>query len=92
MVNKRGRTTNGEIGPVADQTYEMWNCSIFVILVFRGKSKMCIFTKHSLLIINLHEQKAYTFDQFSDLAKNWHFRPPINGNISIPPPLDQKKI
>ena len=22
--------TNGEIGPVADQIYEIWNCTIFV--------------------------------------------------------------
>ena len=24
-----GRTTNGEIGPVADQIYEIWNRTIF---------------------------------------------------------------
>ena len=28
---QRGRTTNGKIGPVADQIYEIWNCTIFVI-------------------------------------------------------------
>ena len=28
---KRGRTTNREIGPVADQICEIWNCTIFVI-------------------------------------------------------------
>ena len=33
---------------------------------------MCMDTKHSLLIINLHEQQAYAFVQFSDLAKKWH--------------------
>ena len=27
---KRARTTNGEIGPVACQNYETWNCLIFV--------------------------------------------------------------
>ena len=28
---ERGRTTNGEIGPVADHIHEVWNCTIFVI-------------------------------------------------------------
>ena len=28
---KRGRITNDEIGPVANQIYEIWNRSIFVI-------------------------------------------------------------
>ena len=70
-----GRTMNGEISLVADQIYEIWNCTIFVIWVFRRKSKLCtgIYTKLSSLIINLHEQQTYTFIQFSDLAKNWHF-------------------
>ena len=49
--NKRGRTTYGEIGPVAVQMYEIWNRTIFV----RGKSKLCIYTKHSFLTINLLE-------------------------------------
>ena len=69
----RGGSTNGEIGPVADQIYELWNCTIFVIRVLRGKSKLFIYTKHSSLIMNLHEQQAYTFVQFSDLAKNRHY-------------------
>ena len=43
-----------------------------------------------MLIINLHEQQAYTFVQFSDLAKNWQFCTPIIVNISIPPPLNLK--
>ena len=46
---------NGEIGPVADQIYEIWNFAIFVIWVFKRKSKLCIHTKHSSLKINLHE-------------------------------------
>ena len=25
FVDERGRTTNGEIGPVTDQIYETWN-------------------------------------------------------------------
>ena len=29
------RSTNGEIGPVANQDYEVWNCTIFVIWIFR---------------------------------------------------------
>ena len=28
---QRGKTTNGKIGPVADQTYAIWNPTIFVI-------------------------------------------------------------
>ena len=53
---KRDTTTNGEIGPVTDQTYEILNCMIFVILIIRLKSKLCIYTKHSLLTFNLLEQ------------------------------------
>ena len=87
---KRDTTTNGEIGPVTDQIYEILNCMIFVILIIRVKSKLCIYTKHSLLTFNLLEQYADEFVQFSDLAKNWHFCTPIIVNISIPPPLDQK--
>ena len=49
-------TTNGEIGPVTDQIYEIWNRMSFVILTIRVKSKLFIHTKHSLLTINLREQ------------------------------------
>ena len=31
QLHERGRTTNGEIGPVTDQIYQIWNCTIFVI-------------------------------------------------------------
>ena len=31
MFEKRAWATNGEIGPVADQIYEIWTCKIFVI-------------------------------------------------------------
>ena len=69
---------NGEIDPVDDQNYEIWNCTSFVIPISRGKSKLCtgICTEHSLLIINLHEQKAYEFVQFSELAINCNFCTP----------------
>ena len=67
------KTTNGEIGLVADQNDEIWNCTIFVLWVFREMSKLSIYTKRSSLKVNLHEQKAYTFVQFSDFDKNWHF-------------------
>ena len=67
---------NGEIDPVDDQNYEIWNCISFVIPIFRGKSKLCICTEHSFLIINLHEQKAYEFVQFSELAINCNFCTP----------------
>ena len=62
----------------------------FSYMNIRGKSKICIYTKHLLLIINLHEQQAYTVVQLSDLAKNWHFCTPIIVNISIPQSLDPK--
>ena len=42
------------------------------------------------IAINLLEQLADAFVQFSDLAKNWHFSTPINVNISKPPPLHPK--
>ena len=61
---------------------------IFFIWIFRGKSILCIHTKHSLLIINLHEQQAYTVVQRTDLAKSLHFCTPFNVNISIPRPLN----
>ena len=89
---KRGRNTNGEIGLVANQIYEKWNCTIFVIWIFRGKSKPCKHTKHLLLIIDLHEQQAYKFVQLNfRFSQNWQFCTPIIVNISIPPPLDPKK-
>ena len=34
---ERGRTSKGEIGPVADQFYEILNLTIFVIWLIRGK-------------------------------------------------------
>ena len=40
---------NGEIGPVADKIYEIWNYTIFVIWIVGGK----------FLINNLYEQQAY---------------------------------
>ena len=58
----------GKIGPVDDQNYEICNYTVFL-----GKSSLCIYTRQSLLIINLHEQQASEFVQFSDLAKFWHF-------------------
>ena len=30
-MKERGRTTNGLIGPDADQIYEIWNLTIFLI-------------------------------------------------------------
>ena len=36
------------------------------------------------------EQQAYTFVQFSDTAKKWHFCTLIIVNISVAPPLDPK--
>ena len=48
--------------------------------------------KHSLLIINLHDQQADTFVKFSNLANNWHFCTPFIINISISPPLDPKSF
>ena len=58
----------GKIGPVDDQIMKY-----AIIQFFLGKSSLCIYTRQSLLIINLHEQQASEFVQFSDLAKFWHF-------------------
>ena len=44
-----------------------------VIHIFRERSKLCIYFKHSLSIINLKEQHANKYVQFSDFAKNSHF-------------------
>ena len=67
-------------------------CSVIVIWIFRGKFKLCIFTKHLLLIINLHELQAYKFVKFSDLAKNWYFCTPIIVIFSVAHPLIQKLL
>ena len=64
--------------------------AVSAYLLFRGKFKLCIHTKHSFLILNLYEQQAYIVVQLSDFAKNWHFCTTIIVNISIPPPLDPK--
>ena len=69
--------------PVADQNYEIWNCPIFCYMIIRGKSKLWINIKHSLLKINLHEQQACTFVKFSDIAKNW----PFVTLIPVDPPI-----
>lgn len=61
---KRARTTNGETGPVADHNYEIWNCAISVIWIFRGKSRLSMYNKHLLSVISLHEQNAYDFGNF----------------------------
>lgn len=37
---------NGEIEPVADQNYEIWNCKLFVKWIFKGEYKLCIYTIH----------------------------------------------
>ena len=42
--------------------------------------------------MNLHEQQAYTFVQFSDLAKNRHVCTSIIVNIFIPQHLDRKSF
>ena len=52
------------------------------------ESWKCLYTKHSLLTTNLHEQWAYRFVQFSDFAKNWHLWTPIIVNISVAPTLN----
>ena len=43
---EKDTTTNSKIGPVADH-YERWNCTSFVIWIFSGKSKLCIYIKNS---------------------------------------------
>ena len=58
--------------------------------MFRGKSKLCIYTKHLLLMINLDEQQSCTVVQLPDFAENCHFCTPVIVNISILPPLDPK--
>ena len=85
-MKERGRTTNGLIGPDADQIYEIWNLTIFLIWIIRGMSKLCTYTKHSFwqgqICLNNRHMHLFKF--------NWHFCTPIMVNISIPPPLDPK--
>lgn len=66
---QRGGTMNGEICSVSDQIEEIMNCTSFVTWKIRGKSKLCIYTNHSLSFINLHEQQANKV-QYLDFAKN----------------------
>ena len=63
-------TTNGVIGPGADQVYEIWNLTIFDTWIIRGKSKLCIYTKHWLLTINLLEQFASPSLNFETLNRS----------------------
>ena len=44
------------------------------------------------MVYNLHEQQAFTYFQFSDLAKNWHLCTPVIVNILYPHPSIQKKV
>ena len=83
--------TNGKIGPVANQNYEILNCTIFVILICSRTSTQCLYTKHSLIIINLHmhEQQAYKFVKFSDIDEKWHCCTP---DSSEPNPSIQKLL
>ena len=68
--HERGGTMKGQIGPVADQIYKIWNCTILLHEYLEEiQTVYYIHTKHSLLIINLHEQAASTtVVQLSDLA------------------------
>ena len=53
-------TTNGKFGYVDVIIVEKLQCTIFLTNI-RRKYKLCIYlyTKHSSLIINLHERQAY---------------------------------
>ena len=59
--------------------------------MYRGTSTQCIYTKHSLIIINLniHEQQAYKFVKFTDKDEKWHCCTP---DISVPHPSIQKLL
>ena len=52
-----------EVGPrTADQIYEIWNCTVFVTLVFRRKSKLCIIyvpTIHRLKLIFMNNRHIH---------------------------------
>ena len=62
MFEKRAWATNGEIGPVADQIYEIWTCKIFVIWIFTGESKLCIYTKHLLCSFWMNNRHVQLFN------------------------------
>ena len=57
--------TDKEVGPGTSKLVLLligfMKYGIVVTWVFREKSKLCIYTKHSSLIINLDEQQVYTF-------------------------------
>ena len=46
--------------------YTPLSYEIVQFLLFRGKPKIFIYATNSLMKINLHEQQAYKFVQFSD--------------------------
>ena len=96
FVRVHAFVTIQEVGPQTTKlalflikVYEIWNCTIFVKWIFRGKSNLCIYTKHSLFTIDLLEQKTYAFIQFFDFSQNWHFCTPIIVNIPLPHPSIQ---
>ena len=85
--NQRAKTTKGKLALMLIKFMKYG-----LIWIFRGMSKLCIYTKHLLLMINLDEQQAYTVVQLFVFAENWHFCTPIIVNIFIPQPLDPKLL
>ena len=59
-----------------------------MLFEYLEESSNYVYTKHLLLIINLHELQAYKFVKFSDLAKNWYFCTPIIIIFSVAPPFE----
>ena len=58
---KSVRSTDAKIIPISNQDFEIWNGTL-LLWVFRGKSTLCNYTKHSFfLMVNLHEQQFYGF-------------------------------
>ena len=45
------KTMNGKIGPIANQNYETWNCTIFAnIWIFKGPN--CVYISETFVVNN----------------------------------------
>ena len=82
VKKKEVRPHTAKVGLVA---YENYGIVKILLYEYLEESPNCIYTLHSMFIINLHEQE-YKFVQYFDLANNWHFF----AHPSLAPLLDRK--
>ena len=81
----KGKTMDGEIGLVADQIYEIWNCTNFVYMYWK-EYPICVYIpkiQREYWWLIAWTTGIYIFVQLSHLAKNWHFFANLSLSIYI---------